>query len=67
VIVTVEARTISLPIHYVHCTLCGDVARYPGETQAQQWAQHHRMSVHAESYGTGGTTRGSLRTQREGV
>jgi len=50
VIVTVEAKPVTVPMYWVHCTHCGWVRRSPGQREAEQWAQHHRKSAHAEAY-----------------
>ena len=51
VIVTVEPRLKITRLWDAHCTRCGLV--HPGQRtrrEAEQWAQHHRLSVHPNIY-----------------
>jgi hypothetical protein len=50
VIVTVEPRLKITELWQIHCTRCGFIRGPGGKREAEQWAQHHRLSVHPNIY-----------------
>jgi hypothetical protein len=50
VIVTVEARPVATTLWGVYCSRCGKSKPYRTRREAEQWAQHHRMTAHPDAY-----------------